>query len=347
MDTTTEQDRTYEGPTRATGVDLVLDANEGPPSDIDISSLLAGVDGSLLRRYPDDGSLRRRIGDRYGVAPARVFVTCGGDEAIERVCRAFLGPGRWMLTHSPGFAMIPRSARMTGAEVESVRWLDGAFPVDAMVERVGRADLVTLVSPNNPTGLTIDTQTLRSVALAAHVRGAVTMIDLAYAEFSDEDPAGDLLDLDSAVIVRTFSKAYGLAGIRVGYLIVSEPLVEPISRVSPPFSVGSVSLALAEAALARGVNRSAIEAMRARRSRLNSAMERIGLTSVPSEANFVCARTTRARAIRDRLIARGISVRVLDDGDEDLLRISVPWDDEEQARLLAEIEALRTEEGQP
>ena len=134
-------------------IDLALDANEGAPPSSALLDVLRSATAEELRRYPKPGELEGRIAERWHVAAERVVVTNGGDDAIDRACRALLEPGRVLLTHTPTFEMIRRSAALAGGEVRPVPWLDRPFPAEEFVGCLSAATaMVCLVSPNNPTG---------------------------------------------------------------------------------------------------------------------------------------------------------------------------------------------------
>ncbi|MGP1310885.1 MAG: pyridoxal phosphate-dependent aminotransferase, partial [Phycisphaerales bacterium] len=282
----------YTPPTPSPFVDLALDANEGAPADEGVLDAVRALTAEDLRRYPDARGLEREIAARFGVDPARVVVTNGADDAIDRVCRAFLTPGRVMATHAPSFEMIERSARLVGAEVRNVDWADGRFPRERFVESIdGSVALAALVSPNNPTGGSIPTDDLRSIARAAASNGAVVLADLAYVEFADADPTPDLLREPNVVIVRTFSKAMGLAGLRIGYAIVPPDLANALRAAGGPYPVSSISLAAASSALRGGERRRGfIDRLRDERERLTETLRSAGVAALDSQANFVAAR---------------------------------------------------------
>src|SRR5881397_1555020 len=142
----------YTRPPAAPGL-LRLDCNEGVLPPQALLGTLATADPELLRRYPDVSPLEAKLAARVGVEPARVIVTAGADEAIDRACRAFLEPGRTILLSDPSFDMFECSATLAGSELVRVPWWDDAFPIDAFVARLDAlTTVVAVVSPNNPTG---------------------------------------------------------------------------------------------------------------------------------------------------------------------------------------------------
>ncbi|MCC7388578.1 MAG: histidinol-phosphate aminotransferase family protein [Phycisphaerales bacterium] len=319
----------YRPPPFDPSVDLRLDANEGAAPGEAALAALAQVDAERLRRYPDASGLEAQIADRLGVAPGRVVVTNGGDDAIDRLCRATLEPGRSLVVHRPTFEMIGRGARLAGASVREVRWVEGPPPVGQMLSLIDETTgLVAVVSPNNPTGAVISRGEIEQLASGACAVGAVLLVDLAYVEFADEDPTDSLLALENTVLVRTFSKAYALAGLRVGYAIAPPAIAEWLRATGGPYPVSGVSLAVA--AGAHGADPAArhdyIGTIRRERSELSRQLSDKGAKVLPSQANFVSAFVRDASALRERLAARGIAIRTFRGGGdtENLVRITLP-----------------------
>jgi len=329
-------------------VDLRLDANEGPKADAETIDLLRKLGAETLRRYPDAGALESLIAERLGVSSSRVIVTAGGDDAIDRVCRASLEPGREIVLHTPTFEMIRRSAELAGASISACPWMDGPFPVEEFIRLIGpRTGLVALVSPNNPTGGVIGVDDLMKICDAAASVGALVLVDLAYVEFAERDPTPELLGLGNAVMVRTFSKAFGLAGLRVGYAVAPEAIAPTLRAMGGPYPTSGLSLALAARSLGdeRRLDRIRSQ-IRSERERLTALCAELGLVALPSEGNFVLVRTPNAALLKVRLIAMGISVRAFAAKPEleDALRITLPGDEAAFDRLTRTIRsALRPE----
>jgi len=292
-------------------IDLHLDANEGVAPAIDLAAIVASL-GQGVRRYPTAASLQAALGDRLGVNPTRVMVTAGGDEVIDRACRAYLEPGRELILPVPTFEMIPRYAALAGATVRRVPWAAGAFPIDAVLSQVTQSTaMIAVVSPNNPTGAIASAADLRRLSAAAP--HALLLVDLAYTEFADHDLTPDALALPNALVIRTFSKAFGLAGLRVGYAIGHEPIINTLRAVAGPFPVSSVSLAIAGAALASAPTwmPGVVARVREERRELALAIGTIGGRAGDSQGNFVLAEFdgVDTGAIWRALASRGIAVR--------------------------------------
>lgn len=327
----------YRTPVFKQPIDLWLDANEGmPPTDVAVS-----ITPEMLRRYPDATALEARLAQRVGVGAECVVVTCGGDDAIDRVCRVVLEPGRNLLTHTPTFEMIGRSARLAGGRVDEITWSGGPFPTERFIDAIGpETALVAVVSPNNPTGGVLSREDLVSVVSTGERRGVIVLVDLAYVEFADEDPTRGLLDFPNIVVVRTFSKAFGLAGLRVGYAISSPLIAGWIRAAGGPYPVSATAMSTADASLDRDLA-GTIKCVRDGRLAVECVLGEACLDAHPSQANFVAARTAKSGWIRDGLASLGVAVRTFADrpGCESLVRITIPCDQDEQARLTT---SLRT-----
>ncbi len=317
----------YQPPVRPAGMKLVIDLNEGPAPTPDLLARLAAVDAETLRRYPDAAALEKRLAARFGVPPERVVVTAGGDDGIERLCRAVLAPGKQLILPAPTFEMFKRYAKFAGASVVEPAWPEGKFPIEAVLAAI-TADtaMIAVVSPNNPTGAVATADDLRRVAEAAPY--ALVLLDGAYAEFADEDLTALALSLPNVVMIRTFSKARGLAGLRVGYALAPGRIADWMRAVGAPFAVSSISLAVAGHDLDHGDARLAatVAQVKTERERIRSILTELGATPVASQANFVLARVADPVAVRDALFAQGVAVRAFTGkpGMEHLLRIGCP-----------------------
>ncbi|MFH2052523.1 MAG: aminotransferase class I/II-fold pyridoxal phosphate-dependent enzyme [bacterium] len=318
---------------------LRLDANEGPAS----GRPWTWPDAEALRRYPDASFLEREIAGRFGLDPARVLVTAGADDAIDRLCRRFLGPGRDLVLSEPTFEMFLRYAALAGAEARSVPWWDGPYPVEGIAALCGpRTGMLAVVSPNNPTGGMVTWTEL--VELRRRCPGIPLVLDAAYAEYATEDLTAKALDLEDTVVLRTFSKAWGLAALRVGYALGPADLIAELRACGPPYAVSGPSLALAGQALAAdgpGMREGA-ERARAYRASIAGLMGELGLEALPSQANFVLARDPRAGWITAALSALGFVVRGWPGHPllGDCLRVTCPTTPEDQGRFALALQTV-------
>ncbi len=323
---------------------LHLNSNEGPRAPQALLAELAALDPEVLRRYPDATAVETALAARVGVRPERVVVTAGADEALDRICRVYAGPDRPVLLPEPTFDMLERFAALAGAPLVRVPWFTDAFPLEEILARLdSRTAIVIIVSPNNPTGGVASRDQVRRIAAAAPQ--SLVLIDQAYIEYADEgiDPA--VLDLANVVVVRTMSKAWGLAGCRVGYAVGSSDVIAVLRAAGGPYPVAGPSLALALSQLKRGdaALRAHVTQVRLERTNLRELLCARGVAARASQANFVLADFGRRAAfVRDGLRARGILVRDFPRraGLETSLRITLPGDPADFERLTTALDTV-------
>jgi histidinol-phosphate aminotransferase len=319
--------RPYHVPRHPAPIDLYLDGNEGLAAPPDLLAGLAGADAELARRYPSPAALEARLAALHGVDPAQVLVTAGADDALDRACRAFLAPGRAIVLPVPTFEMLERYARLAGAEVRTVPWPGGPYPVEAVEAAITpETALVALVSPNNPTGAAASPDDLRRIA--AH--DAVVLVDLAYGEFAEVDLTPTALDLPNALVFRSLSKAWGLAGLRVGYVMGPAGLVGWLRACGQPYAVSGPSLWLAARRLEDAAPEMSgfVSRVQAERRHLAETLADLGASPLPSQGNFVFARHRDPLWIRDGMAGLGVGVRAWPGHATlgDALRITCPGD---------------------
>ena len=346
----------YKGPAQPEPGVLKLDGNEGSPPPRKLLEGLAVADLSKLRDYPDARPLESEIAARLGVDPARVLVTAGADDALDRVFRAYLARGRRLILPVPAFEMMYRFAAVVGGEILPVSWTD-AFPTDDVITALDDSvSLVAIISPNNPTGRTATASDLERVAEAASkvdsgaAFGAMVVLDHAYVEYSEQDLTAVAERFDNVVTVRTFSKAWGLAGCRVGYAVASPEVATVLRNVGNPFPVAGLSLAavraqttMGEAALTEHVKR-----IRAGRAQLTERLARGGIEASPSQGNFVLADFgARSDFVFRGLAALGVRVRRFPHRPEiaEALRITVPDQADDLNKLLEALETCVAPQG--
>lgn len=276
---------------------------------------LAAPAGELVSRYPSPRSeslaplLLHYLG-LDAVDGVRVVTGCGSDDVLDAAMRAFGSPGDRIAFSSPTFSMIPLFARLNGLEPVSVPFASD-FDLDADRLVAAGAKITYLCAPNNPTGTGISRAAVEHVASQAK---GIVLLDEAYAEFAPESFADLVARYERLLIVRTFSKAFGLAGLRVGYAAGSDALVGMVERARGPYKVSVLAEAAARAALADSddalgwVRRHARVAVEIR-GRVASALGALGLEPLPSASNFLCIPTPEAPRIADRLRERQVLVR--------------------------------------
>ena len=326
-----------------------LSANETPlgpsPKAVEAFREMAGQIGT----YPDGGAtrLRQALGRRHGLDPARIVCGNGSDELIGLLVSSYAGNGDEVLFSRHGFLMYAIAAKANGATPVMAPEIDYTASVDALLAAVtDRTRIVFLANPNNPTGTYVTAEEVKR--LRGGLRPDILLvIDAAYAEYvsrNDYEPGIELVDAhDNVVMTRTFSKIYGLAGLRVGWAYAPELIIDVLHRARGPFNVNLAAQAAAVAALEDTAH---IDAARTHNDiwlpKLNEALAGMGLETTPSIGNFVLARfpggSEQALAADAYLKERGIIVRpVAGYGLPDCLRITIGTEEDN----LAVIDALR------
>lgn len=292
---------------------LRLDFNEhtvGPSPRV--LERLAAVTAEDLALYPDESAARAAVARHFAFEHDVDFVlTSGADEAIRLVCDSYVQHGERVALLDPGYAMYRFYATLAGAETRPVDVEpDLAFPTARMRAEIARGvRLVILGDPHNPTGASVPAGFV-SEAARSHPE-TVFLIDEAYAEFAGRSSLPLLSQISNLLVARTFSKAYGLAGLRIGVLAGRRETVAWLARMRSPYAVNALALLAVEAALDDPAWASAYAAeVRVSRQELRKGLTRLGVESHPSEANFVIARFgDAAPLIRRRLRDRGVLVR--------------------------------------
>jgi len=306
-----------------------LDANEGRPSPAVVATIIETLSGSArgVYRYPSFYELEAVIAATWGVDAARVVATAGGD----------------------AFEMFGAYARSRGGITLGIRWMDGeAFPLEQTIEAIARCPslgLATVVSPSNPTGGVVSADDALAVAAACADNGAAFLFDAAYGEFADDDPSPRLVAEGSAYVVRSFSKAYGLAGMRIGYAIAPDAgSAAALRSCGMPYPSSGPSCAAAMAALNdRSSMLSAVEAVRAERSAIAGRFRALGARVADSGANFVLARVRDPAGLSESMADAGVAIRTYGGRDllADAVRVSCPCDDEGLAVVLDAIDRAK------
>ncbi len=311
-----------------------LSMNEGEPPPRACFDVLERVGPGILRKYADPKPLEEAYAAYLGTDPANVLVTTGGDDAIDRVFRAFLGPDQEMVFPTPTFEMIPACARMARGTLVPIEYEWGTLPHDEILAAVnGRTGVVAVLTPDNPTGRAFTTRELLRLADALPPE-VVLLVDSAYAEFADEDHTAALLEIPSVVMIRTMSKSWGLAGLRVGFAVGAKERIDVLRGFGGPYALTGPSIAIALDRLQNGVDemRGFVEYVRGRRERLAGVIRRVGGVPQPSQTNFVFSSFPDARWILRGMAAQGVLVRYFPHLPE-YVRITVPRDDGEFRRV--------------
>jgi histidinol-phosphate aminotransferase len=337
------------GESKVSGVSRVirLASNESAlgPSPAAIEAFRA--EAQELHRYPDGGSvaLREAIARRHGLDARRIVCGTGSDELISLLARAYTGPGDEVVYSRHGFLMYPIAAQSAGALPVAVPERNLTADVDGILARVTPyTRIVYLANPNNPTGTYLSREEVSRLH-AALPRSTLLVLDAAYAEFvtrNDYEPGIELVERsDNVVMLRTFSKIYALAALRIGWAYASAPVVDVLNRVRGVFNVNLPAQAAAAAALddVASVDR-AREHNECWRPWLERELAALGLTVTPSVANFVLvhlgAAPRDANAAFAFLQSRGILTRKMGAyGLPEHIRITVGLEEEMRAVVAA------------
>ena len=339
----------YGAPQLDVPVALNVNENPYPPSDAvvaDVAAAVAEVAGTL-NRYPDREftvlrtALAGYLG--HGVTPSQVWAANGSNEVMLQILQAFGGPGRVAVSFAPTYSMYPEYARdaMTGWVVghrESDFSLDVSHALAVLKEH--QPSVVLLPSPNNPTGTALPLDTVAAVCEAAP---GVVVIDEAYGEFRREGTPSALELLATTpnlVVSRTMSKAFALAGARLGYLAASEEICDAIRVVRLPYHLSAVTQAVATAALRHADELLArVDDLRAERDATVSWLRSLDLQVADSDANFALFGTFEDRhAVWQALLDRGVLIR--ETGPDGWLRVSIGTAEEMAAFRAALVEVL-------
>ena len=325
-----------------------LGSNENPygASPDARQAIQKALDGIHIYPDPLGGDLKRALAAHHGVQPANLLLGNGSHELLMQFAQVFAGPGDEVVASKFGFAVYALAAQAAGATLRPAPALprENAMPrghdLAGLRASIGpRTKLVYLANPNNPTGTWYAADEF--AAFMAQVPGdVIVVVDEAYAEFTDAPDYASALPLvtrhPNLVVTRTFSKAYALAGLRVGYAVAHPQLIAVMERVRESFNVNALGLAAAEAALADAEHlQSSVAGNAVQRAALADALRERGLKVSPSQTNFLLVEFgDDAGRIESRLVSRGVVLRPMGGyGLGECLRITVGTE-AENARLL-------------
>jgi histidinol-phosphate aminotransferase len=324
---------------------LRLDFNENTVgASARVLQRLRELEPQDLARYPDRVPTELQAAEFFRLRPEEVLLTNGVDEAIHLLSETYLEPGDRAIVVVPTFAMYELSLLATGARlVRVLAKQDFAFPVEEVLAGVNEwTRAVVIANPNNPTGQAVSRIDLLRIIAAAPQ--AAILVDEAYFEFCGETLLDQIGLLPNLFVARTFSKAYGLAGLRMGVLLGAEAQIKMVRRLASPYNVNTAALACLPVALAdQEYVARYVDEVRAGRERLQNTLRELGLRYWPSQANFVLVDLgPQHRAFVQAMRDRGILVRdrSSDPGCDGCVRITVGSVEHTDKLLLAIAETL-------
>ena len=303
-----------------------------------------------FNRYPDPlaNELRDLIAEANGLSRENVLLGNGGDELLFNLALCWGGPGRKFLNVPPTFSVYEANARLTGTEVVNIPRKEN-FDIDeeAVLARMaeGDIDFAVITSPNNPTGKMASETFLKKLLDSSD---ALVMVDEAYFEFSRFSMRPYLDQYENLIILRTFSKAFSLAGVRMGYVLANPGVIREFLKVRQPYSVDSVSQAIATAVFKnRSLFVPGINQIIEQRGVLIEELNKLpGVTAFDSDSNYVLFRVDGADKVWEQLYSRGVLVRDFSHAQylTDCLRVSV-GSPEENKQFLAALAQILNERG--
>jgi histidinol-phosphate aminotransferase len=321
---------------------LKLNTNENPypPSPMVRRTILAEANASL-RLYPDPDStrLRKQAALMYGFDISRVIAGNGSDDLLAMIARAFVGEGDTLCCPTPTYTLYDTLIRIQGGRIAGVAYPEDYSLPGTLAAR--RAKVTIVASPNSPSGTSIPTDALAD--LADRVPG-VLVIDEAYADFAAESALSLAREKENVIVLRTFSKSFSLAGMRIGLGFANPAILEGLHKVRDSYNLDRLAQAAGEAALRDiGWMEKNVAKIRETRGDLLSSLPSLGFSPFPSQANFVLAKRARgasAKPVYEGLKRRGILVRYFDTPRlSGCLRITVGTD-AEVGTLLAALKAM-------
>jgi histidinol-phosphate aminotransferase len=333
--------REYHSPLSSPATKLRLDMNESTTGcSPRVLAKLNSMDASTLALYPRREAGEKLVADFLGVAPQQLLLTNGADEAIDLLCRAYLEPQDEIVIVVPTFAMYEVFAQMEHAKVVRVpTGPEFSFPLERVLNALtARTRIVVICNPNNPTGVDVPCSSILQIIQAAP--DAAILLDEAYFDFYGQTMLDQIGKLPNLFVARTFSKAYGLAGLRLGVMVGDQEQMSVLRRMASPFNVNAFAIeCLAEALADRQFVGDYVAQVIASREWLHQELEKLGFKCWPSHGNFIlCRFGEEKKAILDALRVRDISLRDRPDC-EGCVRITI-GKQQEMERLTTELKQV-------
>lgn len=329
-----------------------LDANESPfdlPNDlrIEIANLL--LSNSQFNRYPDSDSkkLREKLAIKLNWNYEQIMIGTGSDELLQIIINAFVNKGEYVLCPYPSFGMYSIFTKIAGGiPIDVYLNKDFSYCPQTFISNIEKYQpkIVFLCSPNNPTGNSMEIEQVEEIIQSFK---GIVVIDEAYMEFSKKSFLFKLKKYDNVIILRTFSKAYGLAALRIGYLLTSHVVAKDLYKVKPPYNVSGFSQEVASLVLDNESElRKRVDEIISIKEELTKNLENLdGVETYPSDANFILIRVNNAQLVFSKLLEKGILVRNFKKNTvlESFLRITIGTR-EESFEFLASLKKILREE---
>lgn len=328
----------YSSEISISGDNLIrLHANELPwKNESVVTALNDYVPMIPSNRYPEvtNSEIREKIANYIGFKKENVLVGNGSDEIIDTIGKAFISPLDKILIPSPTFSLYSAISKVySGVPIIVPLNKDFSLPVEKIVSEAKNSKIVMICNPNNPTGVLYPDDEIKSILDT----GILVVLDEAYSEFSGHSSLNLLNHYDNLIVMKTFSKAFGLAGFRTGYCVASETLINSMSKVILPYNLNLISIKVVELAIEyNGFMKESVNKIKENRKYLYGAMQHLnGINPLPSSANFILFEAENPKEIYMSLLEKGILIRYFE--GKNYLRTSVGTY-EECVRL---IDALR------
>ena len=324
-----------------------LASNENPLGMSPKAKVAIEKAAASLERYPDDFELKSALSAYLAMGVEHLVLGNGSNDVLDLIARVFLSPGRSAIFSQHAFAVYPLASLSAGAELIAVPALDFGHDLDAMQKAI-RPDtrLIWIANPNNPTGTFLPYPQLKAFVQAVPA-DVVVVLDEAYNDYIPPEERVDttawIAEYPNLVITRTFSKIYGLAGLRIGYGIASAEIADLMNRVRQPFNCNNLALAAASAALddhefvarSYALNRSGMV-------QILAGLESFGLSHIPSHGNFLTFRAGDAATLNQKLLRQGVIVRpIAGYGMPEWLRVTIGTESENQRFLDALAQSMQ------
>ena len=334
----------YHSPLCDPSIDLRLDMNESTTGcSPRVLAKMRSLDAKLLALYPNREAGEKLVANFLGVKPEEILLTNGADEGIDLLCRAYLDCDDELIIIVPAFPMYEIFAQTTGAKIIRVPAGDDfSFPVEKVLRAItGRTRMVVITNPNNPTGAAVSREDILKVLQAA--TGSAVLLDEAYFDFYGQTLMDQIGKIPNLFIARTFSKAYGLAGVRLGVLAGAEEQMSVLRRMISPFNINAFAVeCLAEALADRGFVQAYVKQVCSTRAWLRSELEQMGFQCWPSYTNFLLANFGKLRSrVLESMAEKGVALRNRPDC-EGCIRISIGTQ-QEMERVVAALKEIVAE----